>query len=193
MAVAAMWRWTRKGVAVVTMGKEVLKYVKETSGRVLNYGPLKGRASREGQGLKRQNNMVEVFADISLASGGEDRSVQGIIGFVDGAPICWESVRQPFVAQSTAEGELGDERWWHWRRWLLERKFIRKGCMVTIWRQPGVEWSWKLADTPFEDRASALRWALEEGEWVLEHMPGAQLVVDGLAKLLKTLETSWWS
>ena len=34
-------------------------------------------------------------------------------------------------------------------------------------------------------RASALRWALlEEGEWVLEHMPGAQLVADGLTKLL---------
>ena len=32
-------------------------------------------------------------------------------------------------------------------------------------------------------RASVLRWALEGGEW-LEHMPGAQLVADGLPKLL---------
>ena len=29
-----------------------------------------------------------------------------------------------------------------------------------------------------------MRWALEEGEWVLEHMPGVQLVADGFTKLL---------
>ena len=93
-AVAAMLRWTKKGVEVVNLGKDVLKYVKGTTGRGLHYGPVGGWASREGIGIKNQKNMVEVFADISYASGGEDKSAQGIVGFV-GAPICWESVRQP--------------------------------------------------------------------------------------------------
>ena len=39
-----------------------------------------GWASKEGLGMKRQTNMVEVFADISLASGGEDKSVQASWG-----------------------------------------------------------------------------------------------------------------
>ena len=104
----AVSRWTRKGVEVVNLGKDVMRYVKATTDRGLNHGPVGGWASREGLGMKRRVNMVEVFADISYASGGEDKSVQGIVGFVEGAPICWESVRQPFVAQSTAEGELSE-------------------------------------------------------------------------------------
>ena len=87
VAVAAMSRWT-KNIEVVNLGKDVLKYVKDTTERGLNYGPVEEWASREGLGMKRQTNMVEVFADISYASAGEDKSVQGIVGFVEGAPIC---------------------------------------------------------------------------------------------------------
>ena len=88
VAVAAMLRWTKKGVEVVNLGKDVLRYVKATTGRRLNYGPVGGWASREGLDMKRRVNMVEVFADISYASGGEDKSVQGIVGFVGEAAFC---------------------------------------------------------------------------------------------------------
>ena len=194
VAVAAMSRWAKKGVEVVNLGKDVLRYVKGTTGRGLHYEPVRGWASREGLGMKRQKNMVEVFADISYASGGEDKSVQGIVGFVQGAPICWESVRQPFVAQSTAEGELigycealtvgralvslaevvtGEK---------VEHKRMYGDNMAAISLVSNGAGNWRTRHLRI--RASALRWALEEGEWVLEHMPGVQLVADGFTKLL---------
>ena len=141
VAVAAMSRWTRKGVEVVNLGKDVMRYVKGTTDRGLNYGPVGGWASREGLGMKRRVNMVEVFADISYASGREDKSVHGIVGFVEGAPICWESVRQPFVAQSTAEGELIGYcealtvPWCRPRRSSLVRRWSTRGCTGTTWRR----------------------------------------------------------
>ena len=194
VAVAAMSRWTRKGVEVVNLGKDVLRYVKATTDRGLNYGPVGGWASREGLGMKRRVNMVEVFADISYASGGEDKSVQGIVGFVEGAPICWESVRQPFVAQSTAEGELiGYCEALTVGRALVSLTEVVTGEKVEYKRMYGDNMAaislasngagnWRTRHLRI--RASALRWALEEGEWVLEHMPGVQLVADGFTKLL---------
>ena len=57
--------------------------------------------------MRRQQNMVEVFEDISYASEGQDKSVQGIIGFVrfvDGAPVCWETSPNPSVSSSLGLG-----------------------------------------------------------------------------------------
>ena len=91
-------------------------------------------------------------------------SAQGIVGFVGGAPICWESVRQPFVAQSTAAGELiGYCEGLTVGRALGEKVRQKRTCPQRGGGQP----------TPVKGRR------MGSGAHA-----GAQLVADGLTKML---------
>ena len=64
-------------------------------------------AAAEGHGYvyERGMNTVEVYADAGFGPDG-GRSQQGVIVCYGGCPIHWTSMRQLFVARSTAEAEL---------------------------------------------------------------------------------------
>ena len=106
-AVGVMSRLMHRRPSVVTQwGTHLLKYLNGTQDFKLHY-----KAFRETgwEHLVRPWGVrsLEVYADTSFAPPHERyRSVQGIFLQHCGNPLMWESSRQAFVTQSTAEGEL---------------------------------------------------------------------------------------
>ena len=92
----------------VEIGYVLLKFIRGCPGG-LHYtkGPPSGPwAARQQLKVKRHDRLLEVFADIAYGAGANFRSVQGIIIYLGGVPIAWQSNQQPFVTHSTAEAEL---------------------------------------------------------------------------------------
>ena len=72
----------------------------------LVYSPCSCDRGFDGQlPIQRHERLIETYADVSFAPQG-GRSVQAVIAMYSGAPIQWESSRQPFATMSTAESEL---------------------------------------------------------------------------------------
>ena len=139
VAVAAMSRWTKKGTEVVNLGKDVLKYVKGTTERGLSYGPVEGWASRKGLGMKRQTNMVEVFADTLREA--KIRACRASWALLKElrlagsrcASLLWPRARRReligYCEALTVGRALVSPRWSRARRWSTS------GCMGITWRR----------------------------------------------------------
>ena len=91
----------------ISIGNKIIAYLQRpTLGLIYaaTVGPVHG--ARDQLDLPRCERTVEAFSDISYASTKGYRSVQGQVYFYAGAPIMWNTNRQPFPTQSTAESEL---------------------------------------------------------------------------------------
>ena len=88
------------------MGQGILEYLAGTPDLGLMYEGRQGDRGPEGNlPIPRHEKLIESFSDISFAPQGE-RSLQGILTCVGGAPLLWEATRQAFATLSTAESEL---------------------------------------------------------------------------------------
>ena len=106
-AVSVMSRGvTKKLKWVQQVGKHVLGFLKSTPETCLLYRPCsKDHGVLGTLQVPRHDRLLEAFADISFAPGG-DRSHQGIVLRAAGSQIQWEATRQAFHTMSTAESEL---------------------------------------------------------------------------------------
>ena len=88
------------------VGQSVLEYLAETPYQGLVYRPCTpDHGPQNHLPFLRHEKLVETYTDVSFAPQG-GRSCQAIVTLYAGAPVMWESVRQPFATLSTAESEL---------------------------------------------------------------------------------------
>ena len=92
-----------------SLGRHLLRFLSGAKHQVLEYKPW-GEVKKEPDDHlphERGWNTLEVYSDVSYGPPHEQyRSVQGVLVEHCGCPIMWESTRQGFVVQSTAEAEL---------------------------------------------------------------------------------------
>eukprot|EP00438_Fugacium_kawagutii_P007098 Skav200526 [mRNA] locus=scaffold2291:63661:70974:+ [translate_table: standard] len=196
---------TKNPVKSLEVGNSLLRYIKGCPGG-LHYpkGVLDGTwGERDHLKVARTEATAEVFSDISYATGSQHRSVQGIVIFLGGAPVAWQSSQQPFCCHSTAEAELvslceallvgkatvslvqcvmqvGDD--------LRLKKLLYGDNMASISLGNGTSTSWRTRHLRI--RSSVLKEATDEDlpeheRWELLHLRGTDLVSDGLTKPLQ--------
>ena len=187
------------------IGQALLKYIHKVPGGLHFSGRADGWGSRNQLKVPRNEQLIEIFSDISYAAGSGHRSIEGVIGFFAGTPLVWQCHQQPFATHSTAESELVS-----YCESLIAGRSL-EALLCTMWGEP-------LAANPFQRvlygdnaaaiglahgtansswrtrhlriRASVLREALEPasqypgGQWALMHLKGVELVADGLTKPL---------
>ena len=91
---------------VLQVGESVLEFLHNTADQGLVYSPCQPSRGSDGQmPIQRHERLIETYSDISFAPQG-GRSCQAVIGMYAGAPLMWESTKQPFTAFSTTESEL---------------------------------------------------------------------------------------
>ena len=98
---------TKNPDLVVSMGKQVLGYLKSTLEVVIDV-PFTIGSPFAPHGLlpvPRSDRVIEVYTDASHSPGGE-RSTQAVFLVWRGVPVAWESSRQAFTTLSSAESEL---------------------------------------------------------------------------------------
>ena len=96
----------RRPSSAVAIARHLLKYLFATRDLRLEYKTVEEHQKEEGV-VPVDLRKLNVFADVSFALPHEQwRSIQGILLESGGNWLMWTSTRQPFVAQSTAEGEL---------------------------------------------------------------------------------------
>ena len=108
VGVAAMSRLCMKAPEIaLDIGRKLMSYLKRpTLGMIYAETPGPQNGARDQLSKPRCEKTIEAFSDISYASTKGYRSVQGQVYFYAGAPIMWNTNRQPFPTQSTAESEL---------------------------------------------------------------------------------------
>ena len=140
---------------------------------------------------------VEAFSDISYASTKGYKSLQGQVYYYAGAPVMWNTSRQPFPTQSTAESELvslcealvggrataaliaaiRDEP----PEKLVKRLWGDNAAAISLATGEG-QGSWRTRHLRI--RAAILRSALRHNEWDLGHLLGRELVADSFTKIV---------
>ena len=172
---------------VCALGVQLMKYLHRTWDVKLEYLP--GKEGDEGRGL-------EIHADSSFAPPHEGyRSVQGIMISCQKSPLQWESTRQGFITQSTAEAELlgyleGFQAGESVAALLSclempEKRILRgdnKAALAQCLNESG---TWRTRHLRL--RAAKLREVLADhtSGWTAEHLKGTELVADGLTKALQ--------
>ena len=206
--VAALSRlMTKNPKRAIEIGHNLLAYVKGNPGDMHYPKEIHQKwGARSQLKVQRHDKLIEVFADIAYGAGSNHRSIQGLVVYVAGAPVAWQSSTQPFVTHSTAESELVS-----YCEALTAGRSI-EALMCAIWGED------LISSNPFERviygdnvaasglaygnsssswrtrhlrvRASILREALEDqvefpgGKWRLNHLKGTELVADGMTKPL---------
>ena len=169
------------------MSSYLLKYLNGTAALGLRYEKIEN----EDQGE------IRVLADTSFGPPHEKfRSVQAVIVEHGRNVLAWESSRQSFVTQSTAEAELigyneglqlGEST-----AALLEvlernvNKRLQGDCKAALAQVLGDTGPWRTRHLRL--RSAKLREALRDPlmRWSAEHKPGADLAADGLTKALQS-------
>ena len=105
---ARMSQYSAKSpAAVISWGKQALKYVAETLPLGLEFkedpGPMLGEHGQLSN--PRSVGTLELYSDASHAPAG-GRSMQCTLAVWRASVIAWEATRQPFTALSSAEAEL---------------------------------------------------------------------------------------
>ena len=199
VGVAAMSRLcTKMPELTISIGNKIIAYLQRpTLGLIYaaTVGPVHG--ARDQLDLPRCERTVEAFSDISYASTKGYRSVQGQVYFYAGAPIMWNTNRQPFPTQSTAESELvglcealvggrataslvaavrkeSEEV-------LIKRLWGDNAAAISLATGEG-QGSWRTRHLRI--RAAILRSALWQNEWHLGHLKGRELVADSFTKIV---------
>ena len=180
-AVSFMSRMIHKRPTYVCrIGDHVLAYLNGTTSHGLIYS---GEGDRE---------VLEIYADSSYGPSHENyKSIQGAAAGHQGSMLQWESTKQPFVAQSTAEAELlaYNEAYQMGEAMssLLEVLHFKMGkrlhgdskaALALCLNESG---HWRTRHLRL--RATKLREALQvEKTWEAVHQEGGDLVADGLTK-----------
>ena len=200
VAVSAMSRLcTKSPKMTLELGIKVMEYLKRpTLGMTYpeTAGPAKG--ARGQLSKPRDEATVEAFSDISYASTAGYRSVQGQVYYYGGAPVMWNTNRQPFPTQSTAESELvalcealvggrataalvaairqedPDQ--------LTKRLWGDNAAAIALATGEG-QGSWRTRHLRI--RAAILKSALHSEEWSLDHLMGKELVADSFTKIVE--------
>lgn len=199
VGVAAMSRLCTKAPDIaINIGLRMISYLKRPS-RGLIYADQPGPAygARDQLSLPRCTRTVEAFSDISYASTKGYRSLQGQVYYYAGAPVMWNTNRQPFPTQSTAESELvslcealvggrataalvaaildiPEEE-------LIKRLWGDNAAAIALATGEG-QGSWRTRHLRI--RAAILRSALRQNEWQLGHLTGRELVADSFTKIV---------
>ena len=185
----------RRPRAVVQWGMHVLRYLNATTDYKLHYKAVR---STGWEHLKKEwsEKSMEIYADTSFAPPHEKyRSIQGILVQQQGNPILWESSRQSFVTQSTAEGELvGYNEAYQAGESVaalmkcfdaFPEKILYGDNRAALTQCTGETGAWRTRHLRL--RSAKLREALREDPcsgWTAEHLKGGLLVADGLTKPL---------
>eukprot|EP00438_Fugacium_kawagutii_P007554 Skav217693 [mRNA] locus=scaffold1925:59391:64646:+ [translate_table: standard] len=193
---------TRNPKKALEVGDALLRYVKGNAWSLHYSKEVLGGAwgSRDQLKVARDVNTLEVYSDIAFATSAGHKSVQGIIIYLAGAPIAWQSNRQPFCCHSTAEAELVSlceallvgKSTEALLLCMLEfpdggglRKILYGDNMASISLGNGTSMSWRTRHLRI--RSSVLKEATNEDlpvaeRWELLHLKGSELVSDGLTK-----------
>ena len=204
--VATMSRLMSKNPScAVKIGMALLKYINRVPGGLHYSGVAEGWGKRDQLKVPRSQHLIEVFSDIAYASGSGHRSIEGLVVFFAGSPICWQSHQQAFATHSTAESELVS-----YNEALIAGKST-EALLCTMWDVPlrntvfqrvmygdnlaaiglahgTANSSWRTRHLRI--RSSILRESLEDnpefpgGQWKLLHLKGTELVADGMTKPL---------
>ena len=90
---------TKRPEAGLEVGKALMKYVKGTQGGLV-YGKADYNdgawGARDQLMVKRHEQLLEVFSDISFATAANFKSTGGAAIFYGGALVAWSSSTQPF-------------------------------------------------------------------------------------------------
>ena len=171
----------------------IMRYLRATPERGLSYRRSEDQKDRH---LPVECNLgtLEAFADASYAPPVEQyRSVSGVVVEHGGNVLAWTSARQAFITHSTAEAELvayneayqmGESvasllqvvGYEVQRRLLGDNRAALTLCSAETGPSP-LEAAG--GETPGGDTRK------EDGEWTSHHIPGANLVADGLTKSLQ--------
>ena len=199
VGVAAMSRLCMKAPEIaLDIGRKLMSYLKRpTLGMIYAETPGPQNGARDQLSKPRCEKTIEAFSDISYASTKGYRSVQGQVYFYAGAPIMWNTNRQPFPTQSTAESELvslcealvggrataalvasiRDES----PDKLVKRLWGDNAAAISLAKGDG-QGSWRTRHLRI--RAAILRSALHQEEWELGHLKGHELVADSFTKVV---------
>ena len=181
--------------AVCLVADHVIGYLQGT----LDYALVYGKCDLEGEGSLAE---IVAFSDASHAPGG-GRGCQGILVTWGGAAVQWEAKAQPFAALSSTEAELigyvdamtmGESLGAVVAAIEGEQSLV-KGCYklkgdnlsgLQLLVAPDGPWRTR----HLRLRSYVLRERISTGDWLAEHVPGAQLSVDLLTKPI-VVAASW--
>ena len=187
---------TTAPVFVQTCGKQVIRFLLGTSKLKIKYGPVVEVSSDFTEALPqaRSAGLLETFCDASFAQQ-DGCSQSGVVVLLCGQPIGWLSLRQPFVALSTAEAEvisccegvaltqalrpLVEELLGRETTWILLNDNI--ACNAILSYPAG---SWRSRHLRL--RSKALQEMISEEIMSVYHIPGRFMVGDLLTKPLAT-------
>ena len=173
----------------VKAGFHVLRCLKRTKSFGLRY--------ESNSSTKTTWNQINIYADTSFAPPHEKyRSVHGILVEHGSNIIAWESCRQAFITQSTAEAELiGYNEAYQVGEAVsallqvleinTKAKKIMGDSKAAIAQLTGDTGPWRTRHLRL--RSAKLREALRDPcqGWEIEHKKGGELVADGLTKSLQ--------
>ena len=189
---------SRRPQWVVEEGIRMLEYLAGTTELCLEYArcPEQDWGMENSLAFPRSMQRMEIHADASFSPNGT-KSHHGIMAFVGGGLVQWESTRQPFAVLSSAEAELmgyiegmvmGDSV-----AAVLE-------CLDPKWSDGGghrllygdnqaaiailtnVDGAWRTRHLRL--RAYFLRERIKDQVWTLRHLSGSVLVADFLTKAI---------
>ena len=107
MGVAAMSSCMKAPEITINLGLKMISYLRRPSqGMIYADHPGPPHGARGQLSKPRCVRTIEAFSDISYASTKGYKSLQGQVYYYAGAPVMWNTNRQPFPTQSTAESEL---------------------------------------------------------------------------------------
>lgn len=165
------------------LAKHLLRYLKRTS----SFGLTLGGAD---------NLSMITYADASFADDVDTRhSMGGYIVTIGGAPVAWKSKRQTFVTLSSTEAEFCNLTPAFllscWVRDILAEAGHRLPKPIQMYTDSANARSWILNPTKAASSRSVdirYKWIIERvksGELDLRHIPGTEMVADGLTKPLR--------
>ena len=195
---------TRNPTWACELGYHVLEFLAGSPNVGLVYGSCLGDHGAEEQlGIPRHETLIEAFSDVSFAPQG-GRSLQGVLACVAGAPVQWESNRQPFPTLSTAESELMGYCEAMTMLQSIEALMVAivgvddgsgfekvilgdNQSAIQIVQKPDGPWRTR----HLRLRATCLKHKLSsvEGSWKLRYVKGTELVADLLTKPITQVST----
>eukprot|EP00435_Cladocopium_sp_Y103_P059403 s85_g21.t1 len=182
----------------ISIGLKMMAYLlRPTKGLVYASHPGPQFGERNQLSQPRCERTIKAFSDISYASTKGYRSVQGQVYYYAGAPVMWNTNRQPFPTQSTAESELvslcealaggratsalvaavRDEP----ESGLVKHLWGDNAAAITLATGEG-QGSWRTRHLRI--RAAILRAALRSEDWHLGYLSARELVADSFTKVV---------
>ena len=195
---------TRSPQLVLSIGNQVLRYLKGTATLALEYHEkVQHEWAVHGQLPRlRDDHLLELYSDASHGPGGA-RSMQASMVLWRGSLVLWEATKQPFVTLSSAESELvsmvntihlGEAL-----QFVVEELLETSVHLALLGDNSASVRSFEIADASWRNRHLRLRAAsgrekVDAGLLTVAHLPGEYQVADlgtkplGRSRILQLLE-----